>query len=296
VYLTYINKSFYAKIIWKLIKLYGEEATSVPYDAITQELNPGIGMNEQQGTGLRGGQMTIADFLIKQQSNPNESIQTAANSMLADRLKQRTRGSVNFHDYEEFDNDKKARYNNYIKSKRAPLVNIDNTGQRGRWATDEEDSVLERLDLLDGTIGEDYSPEIKDNLDQFGLPNSFNNLFRSSDGKTYINTYNSMVADVVKDITGTASTDPEFKRLYSQMAYVTGDELADMQYKRKLLNMRVDDMYAKSGKSRPETETEEAVEAPVVEQTNTAIQSGDIEDGYIFLGGDRTKESNWRKQ
>lgn len=67
-------------------KLYGNEATSTPYDQITQEMNPDIGMNEQPGRGFAGGQMTVAEYLTKQQSNPNKIIQTAASGMLRDRM------------------------------------------------------------------------------------------------------------------------------------------------------------------------------------------------------------------
>jgi len=255
-----------------------------------------------------GGKMTIQDYLQKQQSNPNKAIGMAANSMLADRLKQKTKGVVNFNDYDQYGEAKKLRYHDFMKNKRAPLVSIDNTGQRGRWATDEEstllgagpgkriwidpksgprvlstetekqvasgvvaDSVLERLSLLDEQVGENYAPEIKDNLNQFGLPDSVNNLFRTDKGKAYLNTHNSIVADIVKDITGAASTDPEFKRLYAQMAYVTGDELSDMQYKRKLLDMRVDDMYAKSGRSRAVDSTQKAISDMTIEEIEAEL-------------------------
>ena len=301
-------------------KLWGQEAHTKPFDALTQELvqedmqSSGpvqpydMPMNEVTGTGLMGNKMTIQDYLQKQQSNPNKAIGMAANSMLADRLKQKTRGAVNFNDYDQYGEAKKLRYDDFMKNKRAPLVNIDNTGQRGRWATDEEsallgagpgkriwidpksgprvlstetekqvasgvvaDSVLERLSLLDEQVGENYAPEIKDNLNQFGLPDSVNNLFRTDKGKAYLNTHNSIVADIVKDITGAASTDPEFKRLYAQMAYVTGDELSDMQYKRKLLDMRVDDMYAKSGRSRAVDSTQKAISDMTIEEIEAEL-------------------------
>ena len=345
-------------------KLWGQEASTTPYDAITQELvkedmqssgpvQPyGMPQQEVAGTGMMGGKMTIQDYLQKQQSNPNKAIGMAANSMLADRLKQKTKGAVNFNDYDQYSEAKKLRYHDFMKNKRAALVNINNAAGQDPIApgTVIRDAQGNLVPIPVGAVPNDYkdggytygkrptdsevrsevsselSMKLLDDLKVMqdsgvqvsGVRGFLDELRSGADaGSVAANAlFNSigmhMQPENAKMLAITSSLGNQLLHAI-RGAQVGIDEKEDfikqlpapgqpsevfeanrIQTKKNLLYINT--LRRKESRGIDRQDPADIIEAREVEQTNTAIQPGDIEDGYVYLGGDRTKESNWRKQ
>lgn len=112
-------------------------------------------------------------------------------------------------------------------------------------------SLMDRMETMESSIG-GYTPTIIDNLDQFGVPESIANMFRSPQGQVHTATYKSIVADVVKEISGAAATDAEKADLRTQLAYSPSDSNLSLANKMYLVMKRIDDINAKAGRGASE--------------------------------------------
>lgn len=110
------------------------------------------------------------------------------------------------------------------------------------------ESITERLKVLEAAL-DGYIPNIRDNLDQLGLPDAWANMIRSPEGQIHRATYKSITADVVKEISGAAATDTEKADLLSTIAYVPGDTGRTIAHKMTLVMQRINDINAKAGRN-----------------------------------------------